>query len=142
MAKNGVLSPGPIPVVVCAETVKFSTKVVLDGLAMNELGDPDRLVDYEDDGIVTCAVTKTATPAVGSGKKSKASTAGKGETAEKEEVSRKKAALEGWNDQQNLHLLNLVYDVTPPEYLDMVITELGCIAPNAVSAVNGVWGDD
>lgn len=50
--------------------------------------------------------------------------------------------LEGWAEQANLQLLNLMYDVTPAEYLDMVITELGSIPPSAVSAVNGVWGGE
>eukprot|EP00897_Mesotaenium_endlicherianum_P006765 jgi/Mesen1/6116/ME000311S05212 len=36
-----------------------------------------------------------------------------------------KVALEGWQDNPNLQLLNLLYDVMPAEYVTMIITELG-----------------
>lgn len=144
MAKSGALGVGPVPVAVCAESVKFSTRVVLDALALNELGDPDKLVEYGDDGVLTTsAAGKAGAPAAGAGgKKGKAQTNAKVEGLEQEDDKAKKAALEGWDEQQNLHLLNLVYDVTPPGFLDMVVTELGCIPPSAVSAVNGAWGED
>jgi len=38
--------------------------------------------------------------------------------------------------------LNLMYDVTPAEFLDLVICELGILPPRAVPVVNGVHGDD
>lgn len=46
--------------------------------------------------------------------------------------------LANWRDQPNLQLLNLMYDVTPAEYLDMVITELGCLPPSSVPVVIGL----
>lgn len=48
--------------------------------------------------------------------------------------------LQGWKTTRNqgLQLLNLMYDVTPAEYLDMVITELGCLPPSSVPVVIGL----
>jgi len=136
---------GSVPVIVLCESVKFSSRVPLDSIVGNELGDADALVEHEADGIVTPAAhpdhsAAAAAAAAASGKK------GKGAKAEAEEeddaTRRKKVGLEGWADLPNLQLLNLMYDVTPAEYLDMVITELGSIPPSAVSAVNGVWGGE
>jgi translation initiation factor eIF-2B subunit delta len=53
-----------------------------------------------------------------------------------------KQGLEGWRDQKDLYLLNLMYDITPAEYLDMVISELGSLPPSAVPVVNGVHGGE
>ena len=43
--------------------------------------------------------------------------------------------LAGWRDSESLSLLNLAYDVTPPELVDVVITELGAIPSTSVPAV-------
>ena len=43
--------------------------------------------------------------------------------------------LEGWRDIPPLHLLNLVYDVTPPNFISMVITEVGMIPCTSVPVV-------
>jgi len=43
--------------------------------------------------------------------------------------------LKGWKEVPNLKLLNLAYDVTPIDYVQMVITEVGMIPPTSVPAV-------
>ena len=43
--------------------------------------------------------------------------------------------LAGWRQSETLSLLNLEYDVTPPELVDVVITELGAIPCTSVPAV-------
>lgn len=43
--------------------------------------------------------------------------------------------LEGWQNESSLGLLNLVYDVTPPDFVDLVITELGMIPCTSVPVV-------
>lgn len=43
-----------------------------------------------------------------------------------------KRHLEDW---QKVGLLNLVYDVTPPDFVDIVITELGMIPCTSVPVV-------
>jgi len=40
-----------------------------------------------------------------------------------------------WNDVHGFNILNLVYDVTPPELISMVITELGMIPCTSVPVV-------
>ncbi|CAG5928096.1 unnamed protein product [Menidia menidia] len=51
-------------------------------------------------------------------------------------VTRKgKTQLEDWQQVPSLGLLNLVYDVTPPDFVDLVITELGMIPCTSVPVV-------
>ncbi|KAM6323570.1 translation initiation factor eIF2B subunit delta [Aegotheles albertisi] len=45
------------------------------------------------------------------------------------------AQLGGWADNKSLRLLNLVYDVTPPDLVDLVITDLGMIPCTSVPVV-------
>ena len=40
--------------------------------------------------------------------------------------------LTGWRDVKNLQLLNLMYDVTPADYIAMIVTELGIVPPSSV----------
>uniref|UniRef100_A0A8C5KPR0 Translation initiation factor eIF2B subunit delta n=1 Tax=Jaculus jaculus TaxID=51337 RepID=A0A8C5KPR0_JACJA len=51
-------------------------------------------------------------------------------------------ALANWQDYPSLRLLNLVYDVTPPELVDLVITELGMIPCSSVPVVLRVKSSD
>ncbi|XP_036352711.2 translation initiation factor eIF-2B subunit delta isoform X2 [Ochotona princeps] len=51
-------------------------------------------------------------------------------------------ALADWQSQPTLRLLNLVYDVTPPELVDLVITELGMIPCSSVPVVLRVKSSD
>jgi translation initiation factor eIF-2B subunit delta len=136
-------TPSKIPVVVLCETVKFTGKVALDSIVMNELGEGDALVETEPIFTITQPVTALVTSGnekqgnekPGKGKKSK-------DNDEDPDDKTPKVGLQGWRDQPNLYLLNLMYDVTPAEYLDMVISELGCLPPSAVPVVNGVHGGD
>ncbi|XP_036405264.1 translation initiation factor eIF-2B subunit delta [Megalops cyprinoides] len=51
-------------------------------------------------------------------------------------VTRKgKTQLEKWQEVRSLGLLNLVYDVTPPDFVDLVITDLGMIPCTSVPVV-------
>lgn len=51
-------------------------------------------------------------------------------------VTRKgKTQLEHWQGVPSLGLLNLVYDVTPPDFVDLVITDLGMIPCTSVPVV-------
>lgn len=46
-----------------------------------------------------------------------------------------RAPLGGWAENKSLRLLNLVYDVTPPDLVDLVITDLGMIPCTSVPVV-------
>lgn len=43
--------------------------------------------------------------------------------------------LQDWQQVDSLGLLNLVYDVTPPDFVDLVITDLGMIPCTSVPVV-------
>ena len=43
--------------------------------------------------------------------------------------------LQDWRKNINLTPLNLLYDVTPMEFVDMVITEVGLIPPTSVPVI-------
>lgn len=45
------------------------------------------------------------------------------------------AQVKRWRDASNLQLLNVMYDVTPAEYIKMVVTEFESLPPSAVPAV-------
>ncbi|MCJ1247353.1 hypothetical protein MMC30_004567 [Trapelia coarctata] len=47
-----------------------------------------------------------------------------------------RTALTAWHDSPNLQLLNLMYDVTPAEYISMVVTEFGSLPPSSVPVVH------
>ena len=46
-----------------------------------------------------------------------------------------KQALASWRELPNLQLLDLMYDVTPADYIDMVITEYGSLPPSSVISI-------
>lgn len=84
-----------VSVLVCCETYKFCERGQTDSFVLNELGDPDDLVN----------------------------------------IGNKTPYLSDWRDYSSLTLLNLVYDVTPPEFVSVVITELGLIPCTSVPVV-------
>jgi translation initiation factor eIF-2B subunit delta len=46
--------------------------------------------------------------------------------------------LASWRQQPHLQLLSLMYDVTPAEYISMVVTEYGSLPPSSVPVVYGL----
>lgn len=57
------------------------------------------------------------------------------ESLVQEEGQQSGTALEGWRDVDQLQLLNLVYDVTPAEFVTMIISEGGMLPPSSVPVV-------
>jgi translation initiation factor 2B subunit (eIF-2B alpha/beta/delta family) len=51
------------------------------------------------------------------------------------ESEKTSASLKSWKDIPSLKLLNLVYDLTPTEFITMVITEVGMVPPTSVPAI-------
>ncbi|KAL8130272.1 hypothetical protein V2J09_019427 [Rumex salicifolius] len=43
--------------------------------------------------------------------------------------------LNNWSDTKNLQLLNLLYDITPSEYVSMIVTDYGMIPPTSVPVI-------
>lgn len=50
-------------------------------------------------------------------------------------VSGGSCALKEWRKTPNLKLLNLMYDLTPIEFISVVITEVGMIPPTSVPVI-------
>ncbi|KAL8718638.1 MAG: hypothetical protein Q9225_004256 [Loekoesia sp. 1 TL-2023] len=88
-----------IPVIILCESVKFTDKVALDSIAMNEIAPPEEL-DYQGAAMI------------------------------------KERSTENWRDTPNFQPLNLMYDLTPKECIDMVITEFGSLPPSSVPVVH------
>ncbi|KAJ5568387.1 hypothetical protein N7450_010873 [Penicillium hetheringtonii] len=127
-----------VPVIVCCETVKFSDRVALDSIVVNEIADADELIPANSPQQVTGLPDPAAftAPPVEPKKGGKAvSTAPTQESTASDRVP-SPSPLAKWKDTPNLQLLNIMYDVTPAEYVDMVITEMGSLPPSAVPIVH------
>ncbi|KAL4867528.1 hypothetical protein BDV12DRAFT_171103 [Aspergillus spectabilis] len=125
-----------IPVIVCCETVKFTDRVSLDSIVVNEIADADELVLSQPPQQLTDLPDPAAAfqPEPKKGGKAAASNPS---PAESNTTSRNNGSpLANWRETPNLQLLNLMYDATPAEYVDMVVTEMGSLPPSAVPIVH------
>ncbi|KXT05481.1 hypothetical protein AC578_10997 [Pseudocercospora eumusae] len=104
-----------VPVIVCCESVKFSGKVALDSIVLNEVAPAEELLSPQ---------PPAAAPATGKG------------SNEADSDEPKLKTLNDWKEIPNLQILNLMYDVTPAEYIRMVICEYGSVPPSSVPVVH------
>ncbi|CAK3858941.1 translation initiation factor eif-2b delta subunit like [Lecanosticta acicola] len=104
-----------IPVIVCCESVKFSGKVALDSVVINEVAPPEELLFPE-----TASTQTNNTPANEEGDEAKLK------------------SLRDWKEIPNLQILNIMYDVTPAEYIRMIICEYGSVPPSSVPVVHRI----
>lgn len=104
-----------IPVLVCCESVKFSGKVALDSIVLNEVAPEGELLLPSSNG--------------GASNEQHA-------TNGDDEGSNKTKTMHDWRDLPGLQILNLMYDVTPAEYIRMVICEYGSVPPSSVPVVH------
>ena len=107
-----------VPVIVCCESIKFTERVALDSIVGNEIAEPDELVD------------DAKLEGRGNGIQNGGGKQGSG--------PQKGGTLKGWRDKENLQLLNIMYDVTPAEYIKMVVTEYGSLPPSSVPVVHRI----
>lgn len=130
-----------VPVIVCCETVKFTDRVALDSIVVNEIADADELVSTQPPQQVTGLADPVA-PVSDAKPNGNGSGGGSGggvqPSAHEPNPALKNASspLKDWRETPNLQLLNLMYDVTPAEYVDMVVTEMGSLPPSAVPIVH------
>lgn len=118
-----------VPVIVCCESIKFTDRVALDSIVLNEIAPPDELLLPVSAGQTVAAVSHVAE----TGKAVKAAAAA---AAEADKALEAEAGLAAWKNVQNLQLLNILFDVTPAEYINMVITEYGSLPPSSVPVVH------
>ncbi|KAE8377351.1 hypothetical protein BDV26DRAFT_216443 [Aspergillus bertholletiae] len=127
-----------VPVIVCCETVKFTDRVALDSIVVNEIADADELVPSQPLKQVTGLpdLTDEADAKKGDSKKGGNKAAANAPPAESTPLPEGSSPLANWKETPNLQLLNIMYDVTPAEYVDMVVTEMGSLPPSAVPIVH------
>ncbi|KAF2646097.1 nagb/rpia/CoA transferase-like protein [Massarina eburnea CBS 473.64] len=115
-----------LPVIVLCESVKFTEKVALDSIVGNEVAPPEELLSESERYALlhlkphlpkSHPVTTEETPAEGA-------------------KSAPSDVLKWIEASKNLHHLQVLYDVTPAEYIDMVITEYGSLPPSSVPVVH------
>ncbi|CCD25919.2 translation initiation factor eIF2B subunit delta NDAI_0G01430 [Naumovozyma dairenensis CBS 421] len=46
-----------------------------------------------------------------------------------------KNILDGWQELPSLNIVNILYDLTPPEYIKKIITEFGALPPSSVPVI-------
>ncbi|CAI7654189.1 unnamed protein product [Penicillium pancosmium] len=127
-----------VPVIVCCETIKFSDRVALDSIVVNEIADADELVPANPPQQVTGLPDPAAftAPPVEPKKGGKGASAAPTQDSTTSARTPSPSPLADWKDTPHLQLLNIMYDVTPAEYVDMVITEMGSLPPSAVPIVH------
>lgn len=124
-----------IPVIVCCETVKFTDRVALDSIVVNEIADADELVTKQPEEQVT-GIPDPQSAANESASKKKNAHSVVDALANLTLNQNVPSPLKNWRDTPNLQLLNIMHDVTPAEYVDMVVTEMGSLPPSAVPVVH------
>ncbi|KAJ3256098.1 Eukaryotic translation initiation factor 2B, subunit 4 delta, 67kDa [Chytriomyces hyalinus] len=105
-----------VPVIVLCESIKFSSLVQLDSYVWNEIGDPEELVNIHAKNPQSVRSSLLVPPSLS-------------------DASVKPAILKEWRDEPQLKLLNLNYDVTPANFITLVICENGCIPSTSVLSV-------
>ncbi|KAK4525817.1 hypothetical protein GAYE_SCF17G3726 [Galdieria yellowstonensis] len=97
-----------VPFLITSQTIKFSERGHLDAICFNELGNTDDLVDREQNACLNHSLQSKKFDNM---------------------------LKENWKEMKSLKVLNLYYDLTPVEFIDAVITEIGIIPPSSVPVV-------
>lgn len=138
-----------IPVLTCCESIKFSDRVQLDSVTTNELADSDDLVSELDlskppqkKSFALEQFLKAKKDAKDAEEKSQQpQQKNKQQQQKKKEEetvvieNKNESSLKDWKTTPNLNILNIMYDLTPPEYIKKVITELGALPPSSVPVI-------
>ncbi|KAI8810706.1 hypothetical protein BJ742DRAFT_799804 [Cladochytrium replicatum] len=103
-----------IPLIVVCETYKFTEDVRVDSFVWNEIGNPDELADTR------MRAPSTVLPGVVPSVSGSAA------------LASQQAPLTPWRDTAELKLLNLHYDVTPAQYVTVVLSDAGWIPTSSV----------
>jgi translation initiation factor eIF-2B subunit delta len=114
-----------LPVIVLCQSVKFTEKVALDSIVGNEVAPAEELLS-EAERRELLPLKSRLPPPPKKDEKSTTEDAPAGTTD----------VLKWIEDAQNLHHLQVLYDVTPAQYINMVITEYGSLPPSSVPVVH------
>ena len=118
-----------LPVIVLCESVKFTEKVALDSIVGNEVAPADEILSEAERA--SLLPLEPHLPASHPSKnKEDEKNATEGNSSGPLDV------LKWVEGSENLHHLQVLYDVTPAEYINMVITEYGSLPPSSVPVVH------
>lgn len=127
-----------IPVLTCCESIKFSDRVQLDSVTTNELADPEDLVNdpsRKQPPQQTSLALEQFLKEVELAEREKKTKSGKKEKEPTKDILADKPPLSDWKSLPSLNLLNIMYDLTPPSYINKVVTELGSLPPLSVPVI-------
>lgn len=127
-----------IPVLTCCESIKFSDRVQLDSVTTNELSDPEDLVFNVKNKQVPVKRSLALEQFLKLQKDlEKKDTPRKGQNDNKDKDASVDAQepLHNWKQIDSLNILNIMYDLTPPTYINKVVTELGSLPPSSVPVI-------
>lgn len=113
-----------LPIIVLCQSVKFTEKVALDSIVGNEVAPPEELLSE--------AERRELLPL-----KSRLPTSKNDDKTSSEEATPETTDVPKWiEDTKNLHHVQVLYDVTPAHFINMVITEYGSLPPSSVPVVH------
>lgn len=116
-----------LPVIVLCESVKFTDRVALDSIVSNEVAPAEELLsEPEREDLATLK------PYLPQGLLNKLGMA----DDEADKKAKPSDTLKWIEGSENLQMLQILYDVTPAEYIDIVITEYGSLPPSSVPVVH------
>ncbi|GME84105.1 unnamed protein product [Ambrosiozyma monospora] len=136
-----------IPVLVCCESIKFSDKVQLDSVTLNELGDADDMINTKPFNKTGFNLQQYLNKLEAKKLEEQNSTGGKKGQQQQQQSKKEKddkllqssqkneETLSNWKDYPSLNILNVLYDLTPPEYIQKIITEVGALPPSSVPVI-------
>ncbi|EFQ94592.1 hypothetical protein PTT_07674 [Pyrenophora teres f. teres 0-1] len=112
-----------LPVIVLCQSVKFTEKVALDSIVGNEVAPAEEILSE--------AERRDLLPL-----KPRLSTSKDDKSSPEDAPTDTSDVLKWIDDAKNLHHLQVLYDVTPAQYINMVITEYGSLPPSSVPVVH------
>ncbi|CUS22026.1 LAQU0S04e06480g1_1 [Lachancea quebecensis] len=135
-----------IPVLVCCESLKFSQRVQLDSVTSNELADPNDLVVIDSNNpvkrrsnkgfLLQQFIKERQIEIANSNQDQKKSGKGPASSPPAAKITEEnKPILADWQTSPKLNIFNIMYDLTPPEYIKKVITEFGALPPSSVPVI-------
>lgn len=127
-----------IPVLVCCESIKFTDRVQLDSVTLNEMGDDEALVDWKQTEHVkksSVALRRFIETHEEKDQQQNQKQKVKQQQGNEPTISKDELPLKDWKQSPYLSILNIMYDLTPPEYIQKIITEVGALPPSSVPVI-------
>lgn len=124
-----------IPVLTCCESIKFSDRVQLDSVTTNELADPEDLIHNGNNKQPQQRKLLALEQFMKTREEPKKPEVSKKSTEKKDEIPNDNDILKDWKSMPLLNILNIMYDLTPPLYINKVVTELGSLPPSSVPVI-------